>query len=101
MPCSPCWTGRAMSDRHDDFCGERMPAWCDCDLIARVVERERENTSVRSDVTYQRVRRAVAEEIAQAIEADCPHGHLVGHKQVCYRCQGAAAIARRHAEAQP
>jgi hypothetical protein len=37
----------------------------------------------------------IAEEIARAIEAECPHGHVVGDKQVCYRCEGAAAIARR------
>jgi hypothetical protein len=28
-----------MTRRHDDLCGERMPAWCDCDLIAAVVQR--------------------------------------------------------------
>jgi len=48
---------------------------CDCALIARVSA-------------------AVAEEIAQAIEAGCVHGKLVGSRAVCYRCKSAAAIAR-------
>jgi hypothetical protein len=41
-------------------------------------------------------RAAVAEEIAQAIEADCLHARMFRSiDSCCYRCADAAAIARR------